>query len=272
MAEPVRRVAVVARAAGGPRQDEGVEALHGVMAAAGAELVDGESTEGVDLAVVFGGDGTMLKALQRYLGTGVPVIGVNYGQVGFLTSIEPSDLEDGLRRVLSGDYAVVELPTLEVDAGGERRVAINDVVCTSSNVGRMVELGWTVGGEELGLQRCDGIICCTPSGSTAYNLSSGGPVLVWGLDAMAVTFVAPHSLHARPLVVPRRLDVVIRSETEAIAATVVADGRPFAELARGEEATVRLGAQTALLATLPEQTFFRRYYETFTSARANPTD
>ena len=109
----------------------------------------------------------------------------------------------GPRRAFAGEFELVELPTLEASAGGERWPAVNDIVVASSTLGRMIELGWAVGGEDLGSQPCDGLICSTPSGSTAYNLSNGGPVLVWGLDAMAITFVAPHSLHARPLVVPR---------------------------------------------------------------------
>ena len=155
-----------------------------------------------DLVVVLGGDGTMLRALQRYLGTGVPVLGVNFGRVGFLTSMGRT-LETGLARAFAGEYAVLELATLDVEADGKRAVAVNDVVVTSAVLGRMVELDWQIGDEGLGSVACDGVICATPTGSTAYNLSNGGPVLVWGLDAMAVTFVAPHSLHARSLVVPR---------------------------------------------------------------------
>src|SRR5260221_12676141 len=94
----------------------------------------------------------------------------------------------------------------------------------------MVELSWSVGGESLGRQACDGIICATPAGSTAYNLSNGGPVLVWGLDALAVTFIAPHSLHARSMVVPRGLDVVVANETLDVAATVPFDGQPLRQL------------------------------------------
>src|SRR6266516_674362 len=97
-----------------------------------------------DLAVVLGGDGTMLRALKRFLGTGVPVIGVNFGRVGFLAGIESDALEDGLGRVFEGDFRVVELPALEALAGGERWVAVNDVVVTSSSLGRMIELGWAV--------------------------------------------------------------------------------------------------------------------------------
>ena len=129
----------------------------------------------------------------------------------------------------------------------------------------MVELGWSIGGEDLGVQPCDGMICSTPSGSTAYNLSNGGPVLVRGLDAMAITFIAPHSLHARPMVVPAGLDLEIRNETPDVGATVIVDGHVVTEIDRDATLAVRLGGRRALLATLPEATFFRRYRETFGS-------
>jgi NAD+ kinase len=218
-----------------------------------------------DLVLVLGGDGTMLRALRRLLGTGIPAIGVNFGRVGFLTAIAEGELDTQLPRVFAGDYSVIELPTLELELDGERRAAVNDVVAASATVGRMVELSWTVGGEALGRQACDGIICATPSGSTAYNLSNGGPVLVWGLDALAVTFIAPHSLHARSMVVPRGLDVVVTNETLDLAATVLYDGQPLGELPPQGSVIVRLGEQRTLLATLPEVTFFHRYRNTFTS-------
>jgi NAD+ kinase len=225
---------------------------------------DGDPAES-DLVVVLGGDGTMLRALQRTLGTGTPVIGVNFGDVGFLTSISAQDLEPGLARVFAGEFVVVELPTLVAQVGGEQHAAVNDVVVASSIVGRMVELGWGVGGEDLGMQPCDGVICSTPSGSTGYNLSNGGPVLVWGLDAQTVTFIAPHSLHARPLVVPRGRDVEVENKTVDVPAQVLVDGRPIAELGTGDGVVVRLGELGTLLALLPESTFFRRYRETFAS-------
>jgi NAD+ kinase len=225
--------------------------------------LDGGDGAQPDLAVVLGGDGTMLRALNRFLGTPVPVIGVNFGRVGFLASIRPAELESGLSRAFAGEYAVVELPTLEVDLGGETRWAVNDVVARSSDLGRMVELGWAIGGEDLGSQPCDGIICATPSGSTAYNLSNGGPVLVWGLEAMAVTFVAPHSLDARPLVVPKGRDLGVRNLTPDVAVSVVVDGHEVGDLSSGESITVRLDDRRSLLAVLPESTFFRRYRETF---------
>jgi NAD+ kinase len=225
----------------------------------------GSGEDGADLAVVLGGDGTMLRGLRRFLGLGVPVLGVNFGRVGFLASIEADGLEDGLRRVFAGEYRVVELPALDARAGAGQWPAVNDVVVTSSSLGRMIELGWGVGGEDLGLQPCDGLICSTPSGSTAYNLSNGGPVLVWGLEAMAVTFVAPHSLHARPLVVARGLELAVVNRTQDVSATVLVDGHVVEELAPGAEVTMRLGEQHSLLATLPESTFFSRYRRIFSA-------
>jgi NAD+ kinase len=223
----------------------------------------GSDLGSADIAVVLGGDGTMLRALQRFVGTDIPVIGVNFGRVGFLASIAPDELEAGLARVFAGDYTVAPLTTLDVDANGVRATAVNDVVALTSIRGRMVELGWRLDHEELGVQPCDGMICSTPSGSTAYNLSNGGPVLVRGLDAMAITFIAPHSLHARPMVVPRGLELEIRNETPDVGVSVIVDGHELADVSVGERIIVRLGERRALLGLLPEATFFRRYRETF---------
>ncbi|MEO5576082.1 MAG: NAD(+)/NADH kinase [Gaiellaceae bacterium] len=240
--------------------------LADVAREAGVELQqDPDAETDVDIAVVLGGDGTMLRALARYLGTGVPVIGVNFGRVGFLASIKRNDLESGLARVFAGDYRVEDVPTLDVEVGDERRVAVNDLVITSAVVGRMIQLEWAVGGEGLGRLACDGVVCATPSGSTGYNFSNGGPVLVWGLDAMAVTFVAPHSLNARPLVVPRDDELIVWNRTPDVPATALVDGHRVGDLAPGGRAVARLGEQRSLLATLPEVTFFSRYSRTFAS-------
>jgi NAD+ kinase len=242
---------------------EAVERVRAVAAAAGVTLVD--DSRGADVAVAVGGDGTILHTLAELLGSNVPVIGVNFGRVGFLAAIEPNGLERDLTRVFSGEYAVIELPTLELALDGERYIAVNDVVATSSILGRMVELGWAVGGEDLGVVPCDGMICATPSGSTAYNLSNGGPVLVRGLDAMAVTFIAPHSLHARPLVVPRGLALTVANRTPDVPLAVLVDGHRVGEIAPTENVSISLCSQRSLLATLPETTFFGRYRETFAS-------
>jgi NAD+ kinase len=275
-AKAVRRAAVITH--GKPETiGQGLDRLRRVADETGVELLfsgdeadkhgldGGAEDKAADVTVVLGGDGTMLRALRRSLETGKPVIGVNFGSVGFLTSIPGVELESGLPRVFAGEYEVVELPTLEAELEGTNHVAVNDVVAASSTIGRMIELGWEVGGEDLGVVPCDGVICAGPSGSTGYNLSNGGPVLVWGLDAMAVTFIAPHSLHARPLVVPRSRDVAVENRTDDVPVAILLDGHRVGELGPGARVLVRLGSRRSLLALLPEATFFRRYSETFAS-------
>jgi NAD+ kinase len=245
--------------------DEAVARLEALAAKEGVELVPQERSP--DISIVLGGDGTMLRALNRFLGTAVPVIGVNFGRVGFLTAIPGSDLEAGLARVFAGEFAVQELPTLEVSLDGTGHTAANDVVVVSNTPGRIVELSYSIGGEELGTQPCDGLICATPSGSTAYNLSNGGPVLVWGLDAAVVTFVAPHSLHQRPLVVGPDVEIEVVNRTPDVEVVVLVDGHAVGRLDHGACATVRFGEGRTMLATLPEQTFFRRYAQVFGGGR-----
>ena len=261
---PVSRAALVTH--GRVDVDEAVERVRTVAQGAGVTLLDEDADpRDAELAVALGGDGTMLRTLARLLGSDVPVIGVNFGRVGFLASIGPDELEPQLARVFAGEYRVVELPTLEVRLDGERHVAVNDVVATSSTLGRMVELAWAVAGEDLGTVPCDGMICSTPAGSTAYNLSNGGPVLVRGLDAMAVTFIAPHSLHARPLVVPRGATVTVHNSTADVAVAILVDGHRVADMPPGGQVSIYLCEQRSLLATLPETSFFARYRETFAS-------
>ena len=261
----VERAAVVVHS----RKDvsAALERMRAVAERSGVELLfDGEEGD-PDIAIVLGGDGTMLRGLARFLESGVPVLGVNFGRVGFLTAIEGSEVETGLQRVFAGEYRIVDLPTLELDLDGERHVAVNDVVVTSAELGRLIELDHAIGGEDLGVQPCDGLICATPQGSTAYNLSNGGPVLVWGLDALVVTFVAPHTLHARPLVVGRGVDVVLANRSADVPAGVLVDGHRVADLEEGERVTVHLAPEHSRLAILPEETFFTRYGHVFGPAQ-----
>jgi NAD+ kinase len=266
-AEPVNSTPrAVAHAAvvtnGRPEIDSTAAALvERVAAERGIQLVEPEAD--ADVVIALGGDGTMLRALRAKLGSGTPVFGFNFGRVGFLTSAPGDELESVLPRVFAGDFEVVALCTLEARVAGDTQTAVNDVVATSARPGRMIELGWEIGGETLADQACDGIICSTPTGSTAYNLSNGGPVMMWGLEAMAITFVAPHSLHARPIVVPTGPSLRISNLTADSSVSVLADGQGCAELATGETLEVALGSEKSLLAHLPEVSFFTRYHDVF---------
>ena len=261
-ADTVRRAAVVAH--GSPESlGDALSRVEACARQAGVELVSADGGR-PDLVVALGGDGTMLRALRATLGTGTPVLGIRFGRVGFLTTTDGARLEEALGRAFTGDFRVVELATLEANVDGAAHPAVNDVVVTGAQPGRMVELGWAIGGEDLGSESCDGVICCTPTGSTAYNLSNGGPVMMWGLEAMAITFVAPHSLFARPLVVPRGLGVEIANRTLGDRpVTVLVDGQAVAEMGPSESFSVAIGEQTCRLGLLPEVTFFTRYHGAF---------
>jgi NAD+ kinase len=249
----------------------GVARLEAIARQEGVELVvagDLHPTPppDVQVAIVLGGDGTMIRALHGFLGTGIPVIGVNFGRVGFLTAIPRVELESGMARVFSGELETVELATLEVETDGRRHVAVNDAVVSSGVLGRMVELEWSIGNEDFGRVPCDGLICSTPSGSTAYNLSNGGPVMMWGLDAMALTFVAPHDLRARPFVLPRGNDLTIWNRTADVECAVLVDGHRVSDAGSDEKVSIGLGERRSLLGTLPDATFVRRYRQSFGAA------
>jgi NAD+ kinase len=275
--EPVSKAAVITHGRLETIGD-GLERLHAVAEHNGVTLLfpkeerekhglppGDDDVKKADLVIVLGGDGTMLRTLDRFLDSGIPVFGVNYGRVGFLTSVSAAELENGVERAFTGDYRLLDLPTLEVEADGKRRSAINDIVLISSTHGRVVELNWKVDGEDYGNVACDGMVCSTAIGSTAYNLSNGGPVLVWGIDVMAITFVAPHTLAARPLVIPRGQSLLAENATADIPLSVLVDGYPLTQLACGERAKVTFGAKRGLLALLPEVTFVRRFREIFPS-------
>jgi len=258
----VQRVAVFVH--GRPeRVGDAPERLRAVARRLGIEVA--EDAQEADLVVVLGGDGTMLRALQQMLGSGVPCLGVNYGRVGFLTSIEGSDLEAGLEAALAGRYDVLELPTIAAGHGGRELVGINDIVLTSSILGRMAMLEWQVDGQTLGEVACDGAILATPTGSTAYNLSAGGPVLAWGLDGFVLSFISPHSLHARSMVLGRAHQVELANRSEDVPLEIIVDGHVAGRLESGERLSVSMGSRGALLARIAGTSFFDRYRSTFSA-------
>ena len=222
-----------------------------------------EPSDPCDLCLVLGGDGTMLRALHRFLTTDVPVIGVNFGRVGFLTSISAAELDERLDDVLAGAFDRVVIPTIDVQHHGRCLVAINDVLVTTATQGRMAVLEWAVNGIDMGERGCDGVVIATPVGSTGYNLSAGGPVMGWGVDAMVATFIAPHALDLRPLVLSRGHQIRVVSRSTGFASRVVVDGHVTGSLEEGAGVTVRLGEATGTLGLLRDRPFLSRYRATF---------
>jgi NAD+ kinase len=183
--------------------------------------------------------------------------------VGFLTSIAGDDFEQGLERAFAGGYEVLDLPTLVGDAGAGALTGVNDIVLTSATAGRMAIVEWSVDGQSLGELGCDGVIAASPTGSTAYNLSAGGPVLVPGTDGYVVTFVSPHSLHARSMVLGRSHTVTFQNRAADVPVQVIVDGHVAATVGPGERVEVRMGDSSAALARISGTSFFTRYLEAF---------
>jgi NAD+ kinase len=224
--------------------------------------VDQEVEPGVELCIVLGGDGTILRALQSYAGTGVPVFAINFGEIGFLATVEPADIDDGIRRALSGDFELLRLPGLVVDIGGVRQTAINDVAIHRKVGERVAELAYELDGEEAGSVRCDGLVVATPAGSTGYNLANGGPVMAWGVEGFVVSFIAPHSMTARALVVAPDDRMTIHNRSQELL-DVAVDGRPVAEMRPGGTIEARFLSDIGTLAQLPGSSFYRRLREKF---------
>jgi NAD+ kinase len=259
----IRRVALQARRSAGDAAARVAE----LAAEAGVELLPPDADIGeADLVIVLGGDGSVLRALHQVTGRGVPVLGINFGRVGFLTTAEPDALETTVRRALAGELRVVDFATLQIERGGERvGFAVNDVVVASDVQGRIARLGWNVNDVDLGELACDAVIVCTPAGSTGYSLSAGGPVLEWGVEALGVTFVAPHTLTARPLVLPRGARVEVANRARELTVRLILDGvQTDRALEPGESVTVSLGPERTALGLLPEVAFLQRYRDAFT--------
>jgi len=232
-----------------------------VRAVDGLEL-DARAELDVDLCVTLGGDGTILRALRAYAGTRVPVFGVNFGQVGFLATVEPGQLREGFERALGGQLDVLRLPALELEAAAGRHGAVNDLALHRRVGGRVAELSYAVDGEEVGSVRCDGLVVATPAGSTGYNLANGGPVMAWGAAGMVVSFIAPHSLSARAIVLaPDDVLTIHNSSREALA--LVVDGRPIGEVAPEEIVRVRFADGVATLMQMEGSSFYRRLRDKF---------
>jgi len=236
---------------------------HGLTASEHVE-VDAEASDEVSLCVVLGGDGTILKALRRYAGTGVPTYGVNFGEVGFLATIDPDDIPAGFQRALAGQFEVLKLPAIAVQTGKRELWAINDVSVHRKVGERVAQLSYGVGGDDVASVRCDGLVISSPAGSTGYNLANGGPVMAWGVEGFVVSFIAPHSMTARALVVaPGDVLEVANHSRGGGPVDIHVDGRPAGELDCEAAMQARFITGVACLAQEPGSSFYRRLREKF---------
>lgn len=222
-----------------------------------------------DMVVSLGGDGTFLRAARIARAVDVPIIGINVGRIGFLAEVDPQDVEPALMRLMSGSYDLEDRSTLEVelrDAAGAvigGSWALNDVAVEKEARQRLVRLEVAIGSTPFASMAADGVIVATSTGSTAYALSAGGPIVNPTLDAMLIAPVAPHSLFDRTVVTDLADTVTITVGEEQGGALVTTDGMDPALLGPGSSAVVRGGAKPVRVARVSGSEFFARVRRTF---------
>jgi NAD+ kinase len=217
----------------------------------------------VEICFALGGDGTILTALRAYAGTGVPVFAINFGEIGFLSTVPREAARSGFKRGFDGDFEVLSLPALRISGERGQWLAINDVSMHRQPGARVAYLQYAVGSSEVGRVRCDGLVVATPAGSTGYNLANGGPVLAWGVHGFVVSFIAPHSLTARALVVAPDDVVSVHNRSHDEPVDVTVDGRPVCVLAPAERLEARFVSDQGCLAQVAGATFYQRLRDVF---------
>lgn len=218
-------------------------------------------TEGAGCAIVLGGDGTLLRAAGRLAAQKIPVLGINLGNLGFLTGAEYTGMEEALEALAAGRYRTEERMMLEVSVGGRVfDTALNDAVITRSGFSRIISVSIFVNGKPVCTYRGDGVIVATPTGSTGYNLSAGGPVVVPTTELILITPICPHSLNARGILVSGEDEVclVVQEEkkTQDEEAIVTVDGQNAKKLAAEDRIVIRRSGEKAYFVQLNDHSFF----------------
>jgi NAD+ kinase len=214
----------------------------------------------VEAVMVLGGDGTMLRAVRALEGRDLPVIGVNLGSLGFMTSVAESDLDRAVDCLARGEFGVSKRVVLECNArsaisGAGHYRALNDVVITSVH-SRVVTLSVRVDDSSVGDFVCDGLILSTPTGSTGHSLSAGGPVIMPEAGALVVSLICPHTLSTRPLVLPDEVIVEVTVTASAGKVALTADGQIGQELAQGDRVEIRRASRHVRFIHLPGYSYF----------------
>jgi NAD+ kinase len=239
------------------------------LAIGGAVPVSGpDAAAGVELVCALGGDGTLLRAAEVARPAGAPLFGINLGKVGFLAEAEIHDLDQAVRDLCAQNYTVEERLTLDVTVTEDGAVvaeswALNEVTVEKGDRERMLELLLEVDGQALSRYGCDGVVCATPTGSTAYAFSAGGPVVWPSVDALLVVPISAHALFSRALVTAPTSTITVAVEPYGPGAVVCADGRRVFDVAPGAVATVRRGAQPVRLVRLRPRSFTDRLVAKF---------
>jgi NAD+ kinase len=215
----------------------------------------------VDLLLVFGGDGTMLGVAREIAGSPTPMLGVNIGGLGFLTGVPSDELPHALKCVWNGEFKFESRALIEVSGRchgrSVRETAFNDIVVSRGAVSRLIALDVGVDGEPITRYRCDGLIISSPTGSTAYSLAAGGPIVLPTAEVFCLTPISPHSLSNRSIILPLSSAIRIKATNPLPATLLSADGQAVAELDAGDEVTIRRSRRSVRLIQLAKGSFLK---------------
>jgi len=234
----------------------------------GADCSFVEKNKEYDFVISVGGDGTFLGAARNVVDAETQIVGVNLGTLGYLTEISKEEIQEALIQILEGNYYLEERILLEAEFLGQKMYALNDIVVSRGIQAKLLELNLFFDDKFVDCYRADGLILSTPTGSTAYSLSSGGPIVEPGLDVLLVTPICAHSLHQRPIIV--RGDTEIRVETSGC--MVVADGQEVREHYNDAIVTVRKSEKKVKLIKLKDHFFFDTVRKKFVTGQTHPNN
>ncbi len=223
-----------------------------------------DDPEQIDALLTLGGDGTLLRGARFLNGYSVPILGINLGRLGFLTSCSGEEFEEGVRRFARGEFepeARMALASSVLDRAGKERaqwLSLNDVVLHKGGFARVVKFTVYVDDEQIGSYSADGLVISTPTGSTGYSLSAGGPIVVPTVESIVLTPVSPHTLAMRPLVLPPSVEVKVRADDGPAELLVTIDGQVGTTFTSGESLVIRRAASPVRIVRFPGTTFFSR--------------
>jgi NAD+ kinase len=236
-------------------------AKHSAWRELGYQAIADDELRTADVCLVLGGDGTILRALGRLVGSGVPTLGINFGAVGFLATLRPDDWSAGLAAIVAGRYEVVDLMTVEVTHQDRLYAGVNDIVLSRAEPRGVLKISYAISGTHVGEMLCDGMIIASPGGSTAYNLSCEGPLVVWDARVLVLNFIAPHSLGFRPVVLRPDHVITACNVSDIDEADIVVDGEVVGRLRCGEQIEVSAGRQVARLMVREGGSFYQHVEE-----------
>ncbi len=232
------------------------------------ELSKSDFNNTIEFLIVVGGDGTFLRGSRQIFGYEIPILGVNMGKLGFLTEVEKDNVFEALNEIIEGRYFLEKRMLLAADVIRDEEVvksfvALNDFVINKGAFSRLIGISMNIGGEYFRDYSSDGVIIATPTGSTAYSLSAGGPIVYPGMDVSIITPICPHSLSARPMVIPPEKDVEITLCSPRIKSMLTIDGQNGFELENGDRIIIKKSASRLNFVKFSKEGFFGRIRDKF---------